>query len=182
MWTKNEHKLFLCFYWAWFKRPPFPDRQSLEWSYIKCVGKLSWHTVIHECLTSRLAFSMPRRIFTVCVRSTTEGYVLTGISLSVHTGGGGYPSPRFFPRFQVPGPFWGGTPVPGSFSGHWSQVPSGGYPILTGGYPSSGWGILPSQVRFGYRPARSGSGTLLQVPFELKCNRMSWRRLENVKS
>ena len=40
--------------------------------------------------------------------------------MSVYTGGGGYPSPRFFPRS-----FQGDTPVSGSFPGHWSQVLSG---------------------------------------------------------
>ena len=35
---------------------------------------------------------------------------------------GGYPRPRFFPRWLVPGPLLRGTPVPCSFPGHWSQV------------------------------------------------------------
>ena len=63
-------------------------------------------------------------IFTARVRSTTGGYVFTGICLLTW---GGYPSPRFFPMSLVPGPFQGGSPVPSSFPGHWSQVLSGGY-------------------------------------------------------
>ena len=47
--------------------------------------------------------------------------------VSVHKGGE-YSSPRFFSRSLAPGPFWMGTPVIGSFPGHWSQVLSGGVP------------------------------------------------------
>ena len=77
-----------------------------------------------------------------------EGNVFTGVRLSGHMGGGGgYPSPRFFPRSLVPGHFWEGTPVPGSFPGLLSHVLSrgpqscwggggGGTPVLTGQYPS----------------------------------------------
>ena len=49
--------------------------------------------------------------------------------------------PRSFPR-------GGGFSVPGSFSGHWSQVLSRGYDSPGQGYPSTG-----------YPPARSGWGT-----------------------
>ena len=72
-----------------------------------------------------------------------EDTVFTGVCLSTV----GYPSPTFFPRSLVPGPFWGreGTPVPGSFSGLWSQVLSGGgvpqsHSSETGVPPSGDWG------------------------------------------
>ena len=51
-------------------------------------------------------------------------------SLSVHTRG--YPSPRFFSRSLVPGPFRGRTPVSGSFPCHWSQVFYGGDGVAPG--------------------------------------------------
>ena len=60
-------------------------------------------------------------------------------------GGGGYPSPRFFPRSLLPGPFW---------EGH-TPVLAWGVPILARGegYPNPGWGTpSPSQD--------SGLGTL----------------------
>ena len=41
------------------------------------------------------------------------GKVIFSVCLSVHTGGG-YPSPRFFPRSLIPGAFWG---VPHTWSG-----------------------------------------------------------------
>ena len=73
----------------------------------------------------------------------------------------------FFPRSLVQGPFWGvpqsfpgGTPVPGSFPGHWSQV-------LSRGNPSPGWAGTPVLARdtpgLGYPPARSRWGTPSQV-------------------
>ena len=73
---------------------------------------------------------------------------------------GGYPSPKFFRRSLLSGPFWevpqsqvlsqvsvprsflGGTPVPGSFPGLWFQVLSGGTPVP----PSSDWGIPQLEV------------------------------------
>ena len=74
--------------------------------------------------------------------------------------GGGYHSPGFFSRLLVPRPFWkGGTPVPGSCPGHWSQVLS---QVLSRGYPSPGGqdrtGVLPSQVRMGYLPGQIRMG------------------------
>ena len=68
------------------------------------------------------------------------------------------PSPMFFPRFLVPGPYLGGvTPAPGSFPGLWTRVisqrvpqsqPGGnqvqGYPL-----PVHDWGI-PTQAGLGY--------------------------------
>ena len=57
-----------------------------------------------------------------------EGYVFPGVSLCPH-GGGRYPTPRFFLRSVVPGPFLGG---PQSWPG--------------GGYPTSGMGVPQSQV------------------------------------
>ena len=59
--------------------------------------------------------------------SASEGWgkVMFSLCLSVHT--------------------WGGTLVPGSFPGHWSQVLSGGTPSLARGYPSP-----DGQVRMGY--------------------------------
>ena len=97
-----------------------------------------------------------------------EGTVFTGVCLSTP---GGYPSPRFFPRSMVIGPFWGrGTPVPGSFPGHWSQVPSRGYPNPGQGVPQSWLGGTPGWTRqnwgspcegqgWGSPTARSGWGT-----------------------
>ena len=41
---------------------------------------------------------------TARIRRKGEGNIF---SLSVHTRGRGYPSPRFLPRSLVPGPFWG---------------------------------------------------------------------------
>ena len=107
----------------------------------------------------------------------TSKLLLRNRCLSVHTGGGGYPSPRFFPRSLAPGPGVGGYPSPG-----WGEVP-GVPPDRTGlGYPParSGWGspdrtrlgyppsqvrmdypsqdrtgVLPSQVRMGYPPTRT---------------------------
>ena len=94
--------------------------------------------------------------FTACIQRIGEGNIF---SLSVHIWG--YPSPMFFPRSLVPGPFrgypsprffpghWsqvlsGGTQVPGSFPGYWSQVLSRGTPVLAGGilpqsYPDWGY-------------------------------------------
>ena len=60
-----------------------------------------------------------------------EGTVFTGVCLST-----------------------GGTPVPCSFPGLWSQV-------LSGGYPSPGWGY----PRTGYPPARSGLGYVPTRPW-----------------
>ena len=70
---------------------------------------------------------------------------------SVHTPGG-YPSPRFFPRSLVPGPF-GGYPSPRFFPRSLlggTPVIAMGYPIL--GYPQPGQDGVPpsSQVRMGY--------------------------------
>ena len=88
-----------------------------------------------------------------CVRSMMGGYVFTCISLSVHTwrGGRGYPSPRFFPRFLVPGPF---LVVPQSLANVLSGVPPSahvcGYPMSSSaeGLPQSqlGWYSGPSWV------------------------------------
>ena len=66
----------------------------------------------------------------------------------------------FFPRSLVPGPFLGGTPVPGSFPGHWYQVLSRGYPTPGWGYPVPDWGY-PGQVRMGY-PQQGLDGVLPQ--------------------
>ena len=69
-----------------------------------------------------------------------------------HPGGGGvYPSLRFFPRSLVPGPLWG-TPVPGSFSGHWSQVLWGVPQSSPGGtqYGGTQHEVDPGTVRMGY--------------------------------
>ena len=78
---------------------------------------------------------------TLRVRSTKGRQCFQGISLSVHTGEGGYPSPRFSPRSLVLDPLKGVTPVPGSFNGHWSQVLSGGTQVLVREYPSPIHGI-----------------------------------------
>ena len=57
----------------------------------------------------------------------------TSVSLSHHTGGRGYPSPRFFPRSLVPGPFLGGEEVLQSQMGKVPQSWFGGTPGQ--GYP-----------------------------------------------
>ena len=111
-----------------------------------------------------------------------QGNVFT-LFVRPHLGGGGYPSPRFFPRSfpgGYPSPGWGGggTPVlvgeyhiPGQKSMEYPQpgqegVPPGqvrmGTPQLVLGYPlaRSGWGYPPGQVRMGYPLASSGWVTL----------------------
>ena len=82
---------------------------------------------------------------------------------------GGYPSPRFFPRFLVPGPFWG-DPVLGSFTGLWSQVLSRWYPVLARGTPGQGYpkvrtalGYLSPQPGLGYPPSRTGVQSLART-------------------
>ena len=72
-------------------------------------------------------------------------------SLSVHTRGK-HPSPMFFPRS-----FSGGTSVPGSFLGHWSQILSRGYPSPPQGVPRPGQGVHQYSLSL----ARSGWGTPL---------------------
>ena len=54
-----------------------------------------------------------------------------------------------FSLFISPHP--GGTPFPGSFPGHWSEVLSGGTPVLAGGrgFPSPGQGV-PQSWLVGY--------------------------------
>ena len=83
-----------------------------------------------------------------------EGNVFTGINLSVHKAGvlfpGGTPVPGSFPGLwsQV---LSRGTPVPGSFPGLWSQVLSWGVPQSwpSGGTPGQG---TSSQDRTGVPP------------------------------
>ena len=58
------------------------------------------------------------------------------LRLSVHTKGEGYPSSRFFPRFMIPGPFPGGTPV----------LAKAFMPVLAFGYPSHDWGYYRTGV------------------------------------
>ena len=85
--------------------------------------------------------------------------------VSVHIGrGGGYPSPRFFPRSLLPGPFWKGYPspwffakslVPGPFQGYPSLSWGGGVPQDRGTSPGrTGVGHTPRQDRIGIPPAR----------------------------
>ena len=92
-------------------------------------------------------------IFTARVRSTTGGYVFTGVCLFRW----GIPSPRFFPRCLVPDPFPGDTQplVPCPFWGYpslWSHVLSeGGTPVpppaKTGlGYPPPFPGLVMPRV------------------------------------
>ena len=95
-----------------------------------------------------------------------EGTVFTGVCVCPHWGWG-YPSPRFFPRSLVPGPF----------PGQWFQVLSRGYPspsqeghpryphqVMTGtSWPGQDGSPSPPPARrgLGYPslPARSGWGT-----------------------
>ena len=82
----------------------------------------------------------------------------------------GYPSPWFFPRSLVPGPFWEHSSprlfprslVPGPFHGVPQSWP-GRYPSPGWGYPQPGQdGIPPPPVRLGWDtppPARSRWGT-----------------------
>ena len=68
--------------------------------------------------------------------------------------GGGTPLPGFFPGHwsQV---LSGGTTVLGSFPGYWSQVLSGGYPNM--GYPpSQNWGTPPRTEQQSEYLLRSG--------------------------
>ena len=85
-------------------------------------------------------------IITAHIRRMGEG---NSFSLTVHTGGGGgcYPSPRFFPRSLVPGPFWsprtglgGPPPRPGQDRMGYTPLPGMGYPRPV----RSGWGTPPS--------------------------------------
>ena len=95
----------------------------------------------------------PGQNFFITARIRRMGKVIFSVCLSVHTRGN--PSPRFFPRSLVLGPF---GEVPQSWLG-------GGYPSI--GYPPGrpGWsiplartvlGYPPGQVRMGYPPARTG--------------------------
>ena len=74
-----------------------------------------------------------------------SGKVIFSVRLPVHSGGGG-------------------TPIPGSFPGHWLHVLSRGYSsprffprslVISGGYPSP----TPSMVRMGYPPPPPGQNS-----------------------
>ena len=87
------------------------------------------------------------------------GTVFTGVFLS--TRGGGYPSPRFFPRSRVPGPFPWDHPslaqgYPSSSCGYpslnWGSTPGLGVSSPSQGYPRTG--VLPSQDRTGVSPSQ----------------------------
>ena len=99
---------------------------------------------------------------------TSEGWVRYCFHrcVSVYTQKG-YPSPRFFPRSLVPGPSQGGTLVPGSFPGHWSQVLSGGTPALAGGYlsPSQGMGYpsVQKEVRLFLKNSLPGERRMFYI-------------------
>ena len=83
---------------------------------------LTWHNQV----------SMQRRKF------RTTRFLL--YSFHLPPGGGGYPSPRFFPRSLVPGPFWG-TPYLARECPSLSQVVWLGYPIAGTGVPPPQLGL-----------------------------------------
>ena len=64
-----------------------------------------------------------------------------GNVFSLSTTGEGVPQSQVPSKVTGPRPFPGGTPVPGSFQGFWSQVLSGGTPI-----PAEGTPVLPGGV------------------------------------
>ena len=69
--------------------------------------------------------------------------------MSVHWGGG-YSSPRFFPRSLIPGPF-GGYPSPRSFLGVLHPWPRG-IPVLARGLSPGQDRVPHGKIRMGYAP------------------------------
>ena len=111
-------------------------------------------------------------IFTARVRSSTGGYVFTGVCLFnfwgwgvPHPADGGYPSKVWMEGYPIQ--LMGGTP-----SQVWTGIPHprsgwGGYPIpgpdggVTPGYPlpvRTRWGTPPSQDWVGYPPTTTMTG------------------------
>ena len=80
------------------------------------------------------------------------------VSVRSHAGGGGgwYPSHRFFPRFLVPGPFWGYTNPGGGGGVIQSQVGGSQVPQSWLGYPRTGY--PPPQPGLNWGTTLAGTG------------------------
>ena len=137
--SREKWKMHTLAQWIWRSSKD----QELNYGSARITVTLSTRTLstwTNHSLVIYLLSSLRTFLISAHVRSTREGNVFT-LFVRPRGGGGGYPSPRFFPRSLIPGPFWGGvTPVPGV----WSQVLSGGYFMVPGPFPGV-W----SQVLFG---------------------------------
>ena len=109
--------------------------------WIKLIISTNWQTLWHVWYWWILIGCF----ITARIRRMGEGNVFTGVCLFT----GGYPSPKFFTRSLVPGPFQGGT-----------QSWPGSTPVLVGGTPSLAGGTLiwvtPWPGQDGVPPARTG--------------------------
>ena len=87
-------------------------RTNVECHHIKCRGQTSV-VQMQVRVSLRGGGGCDCRYFTARVRITTGGYVFRGVSLSVHTGGGGgVPHLHPIKLALVPCPLLGVTPVP----------------------------------------------------------------------
>ena len=142
-----------------------PDRNKmLNFLSLRCVSDMKSQNVF--IFRGRKRNLIPHLMpFTARIRRMGEGNIF---SFDCQFTPRGYPSPMFFPRSflgggtTVPGSFPGhwsqvlsrGTPVPGSFPGHRSQVLSG-WVLQSWGVPSPSWGYSSMRLP----PARSGWDT-----------------------
>ena len=137
--------------YTWYKH-------DITHSFSNVCGYAIW---LHKMIFFWLWQMIPNRrssghlLITARVRSTTGGYVFTGVCLFK---GVGYPGlwSQVPSQPLVPGPFWGATPI----SGPRSLLE--GTPDLAGGHPRPKWGTpwpglgYPPQWGLGCPPPRQG--------------------------